>query len=68
MTMDKEEHHDEVQREASAAGMLVAFLFLLFACIAVFVGLTFAPVFQSLPRPPTSLPGVETAPHAYIGE
>ena len=46
MTMDKEDHHDEVQREASAAGMLVAFLFLLFACIAVFVGLTFAAVFQ----------------------
>ena len=69
MTLDKEEHHEEVQREASAAGVVVAVVFLLFVGGAILIGLTFAPVFQSLPRSPTSLPEVEkTVPHSSPGE
>ena len=39
--MDKEEHQDQVQREASAAGLLVGVLFLFLACVTIIVGLYF---------------------------
>ena len=50
--MDREEHHDGVQREASAAGLLWSVLFLLFACIAILVGLTLWPDIQCPPPAP----------------
>ena len=56
--MDKEEPHDLVQREASAAGLLVGVLFLFLACITIIVGLMLWPAIQSPPPLPTSLPEV----------
>ena len=58
--MDKEEHHDHVQREASAAGLLVGVLFLFLACVTVVVGLLLWPAIQSPPPPPTALPDVSS--------
>ena len=55
--MEKEEHHDEVQREASRAGLVVGVLFMLFVCIAILVGLTLWPAIESA-APPLSLPEV----------
>ena len=53
--MDKEEHHDEVQREASAAGLVVAVIFMVFACVAILLGVTFWPALDAAAPPPTSL-------------
>jgi hypothetical protein len=47
--MDRKEHHDEVQREASAAGLVWGLLFLLLTCIAIVVGFILWPVIQSAP-------------------
>ena len=49
VAMDREEHHDAMQREASAAGLVWGILFLLLACIALLLGLIFWPVIQSAP-------------------
>jgi hypothetical protein len=53
--MDEEEHHVEVQREASSAGLLL-FLFLL--VVGVISGIVFWPAIHltSTPPSPTSLP------------
>ena len=53
--MDKEEHHDEVQREASEAAMLVLFLLLVLCTVLVFVVLTLWPTIQSVPLPQTDI-------------
>jgi len=54
--MDEEEHHVEVQREASG---LLAVVFLVFLTgAALIVGLTLWPVLQSIP--PTSPPAVNS--------
>jgi len=51
-----EDHRDEVQREASTAGLLVAVLFMLLACVTIIVGFTLLPVMQSAPQPSVTLP------------
>jgi Na+/proline symporter len=53
---DMEKHRDEVRREASAAGLLVAVLFMLLACVTIIVGFTLLPVMQSAPQPSVTLP------------
>ena len=56
--MDKEEHHDEVQREASAAGLLVG-IFILFPLVVGVVALVLLwPAIHVNPSPPTPLPGL----------
>ena len=58
--MDKEQHHDELQREASAAGLLVSiFLLFLLAIGAVALVTLWPAIYVSSPAPPpTSLPEV----------
>ena len=53
--MDKQEHHDEVQREASEAAMLVFFLLLVLGTVLVFVVLTLWPTIQSFLPPQTDI-------------
>jgi hypothetical protein len=56
--MDEEEHHVEVQREASAAGLLAVVFLVFLTGAALIVGLTLWPVLQSIP--PTSPPAVNS--------
>jgi hypothetical protein len=56
--MDEEEHHVEVQREASAAGLLAVVFLVFLTGAALIVGLTLWPVLQS--TPPTSPPAVNS--------
>jgi len=56
--MDEEEHHVEVQREASAAGLLAVVFLVFLTDAALIVGLTLWPVLQSIP--PTSRPAVNS--------
>jgi hypothetical protein len=56
--MDEEEHHVEVQREASAAGLLAVVFLVFLTDAALIVGLTLWPVLQSIP--PTSPPAVNS--------
>ena len=58
--MDKGEHHDEVQREASEAGLLAGIFILFLIGIFVVAVVMFWPAIHlsSPPPPPTSLPEV----------
>ena len=50
--LDKEAHHDEVQRELSEAAVLVFFLLLVLGTVLVFVILALWQTIQSVPPPP----------------
>jgi hypothetical protein len=56
--MDKEQHHDEVQREASVAGMIVGIFILFLLGVAAMALFTLLPAIHisSPAPPPTSLP------------
>jgi hypothetical protein len=54
--VDEEEHHVEVQREASAAGLLAVVFLMFLTGAALIVGFTFWPVIQSATAPANSLP------------
>ena len=56
--MDPEEHHVEVQREASAAGLLVGIFILFLLVVGVVALVTLWPAIHVNPPPPTPLPGV----------
>ena len=54
--MDEKEHHIEVQREGSAAGLLAVVFLIFLAGAALLVGVRFWPALKSIPPPPTSIP------------
>lgn len=56
--MDKEQHHDELQREASAAGLLVSIFLLFLLAIGAVALVTLWPAIH-VSSPSTSLPEVE---------
>ena len=58
--MDKEEHHDEVQREASVAGLVAGIFILCLIGILVAAVIVLLPAIHlsPTPPPPTSLPEV----------
>ena len=50
--MDEEEHHVEVQREASSAGLLAFILFLFLLVMGVISGIVFWPAIHLTSTPP----------------
>ena len=51
--MDEEDRHDQVQREASWAGLLAGLILLFLTFMFVFLSLTLAPSIQSVSAPQT---------------